>query len=155
VFALGLVHQQLMGSADLKTFDIGPFLAKLAANVIGAAADDRIRMTVDACPLKVGLDFAVPLGMVVTEIVTNSLKHAFPEGAGEVAVTLRPGAGDRVVLTVADNGRGQAVAPAGPERTGLGSSIVRKLVAQLAGEMNVRYEFGTITEISVPLPETA
>ena len=56
VFALGLVHQQLMGSADLKTFDIEPFLNELLANIMGGAAPAGIRLNVEACPLVVDLD---------------------------------------------------------------------------------------------------
>lgn len=152
VFALGLVHQQLMNSPDLKTFEIGPFLADLSANIVGGMADDRIRLTVDASPLKVGLDFAVPLGLLLTEIVTNSLKHAFPNGAGQIEVSLRVDTGERVVLTVADNGVGRPGEVQAEAKRGSGSSIINKLVAQLTGEMAVRHDAGTTTEIILPLP---
>jgi PAS domain S-box-containing protein len=152
VFALGLVHQQLMNSPDLKTFEIGPFLADLSANIVGGMADDRIRLTVDASPLKVGLDFAVPLGLLLTEIVTNSLKHAFPNGAGQIVVSLRVDTGERVVLTVADNGVGRPGEVQAEAKRGSGSSIINKLVAQLTGEMAVRHDAGTTTEIILPLP---
>jgi PAS domain S-box-containing protein len=153
VFALSLVHQQLMGSSNLKTFKLGPFLTELSTNIIGGAADDRITLTVDARPLDVGLDFAAPLGLLVTEIVTNSLKHAFPDGSGDIKVSLRVDAGKWVVLTVADNGQGQVNGHLIAARAGSGLSIVRKLVAQLGGEMSVRQVAGTTTEIVVPLPE--
>lgn len=154
VLALSLVHQQLMTSSDLKTFDIGPFVNALLANVISGAANERIRLKVDACPLEVGFDFAVPLGLLVTELVTNCLKHAFPEGEGEIVVALRVDERGTMTLTVADNGRGQASLPLKSAAAGSGLSIISKLVAQLSGEMTVRHDAGTTTEIFVPLMES-
>ena len=154
MFALGLVHQQLMGSPDLKTFDIGPFLTELSANIMGGASDDQIELKIDACPLDVGLDIAVPLGLLVTELVTNALKHAFPDGAtGRIMVSLGVDADKRMVLTVADNGVGHAGAAPQPAKPGTGSSIVRKLVSQLDGTMTVSSEAGTATTIIIPFPE--
>ncbi len=153
IFALGLVHHQLMGSSDLKTFDVAPFLQELLNNLAGGAGDDHIKLTVQAHPLDVGLDFAVPLGLLVTEIVTNSLKHAFPNGQGEVSVILRLEDPGKVLLIVSDNGQGHSRQPVTIGKIGLGSTIIKSLVAQLGGEMIVRQDPGTTTEISLPLPE--
>ena len=122
VFALGLVHQQLMGSADLKTFDIEPFLKELLTNIMGGSAPAGIKLNVETYPLVVDLDYAIPLGLLVTEIVTNSLKHAFSDGEGEIAVALRSISGEKVHLTVADNGRATPIKQrrlqrSGPEQT--------------------------------------
>ena len=154
VFALGLVHQQLMGSSNLKTFDVSPFLRELTANILEGAPDRRTKLTVSASPLDVGVDFAVPLGLLVTELVTNAFKHAFPEGGGEVFVTLHPNQRHEVVLTVSDNGQGPPQATPASRKAGLGSSIVRSLVAQLGGEMVARHQVGTTIEMTFPLPET-
>jgi PAS domain S-box-containing protein len=153
VYALGLVHQQLMGSADLKTFDVAPFLQELSRNILEGGDDRGVEVAIDACPLRVGLDFAIPLGLLVTELVTNSLKHAFPDRAGSISVRLQPGADGDVVLEVADDGQPQArsngVGPPGP---GLGMRIIKGLVDQLAGKMSVRHDGGTCTEIRTPMP---
>ena len=92
------------------------------------------------------------MGLLVTEIVTNSLKHAFAEGEGEIAVTLRSEADERVKLTVADNGRGHAHQPEDKPKAGAGTNIIRKLVAQLSGEMTVHRDGGTTMEIVMPQP---
>ena len=153
VFALGLVHQQLMGSADLKTFDVVPFLDELSKNILEGGGSSGINLSVDACTLEVGLDFAVPLGLLVTELVTNSLKHAFPGGDGTIAVTLRNDSDGRLVLIVSDNGVGPADLPAaGRSGAGLGTRIIANLVDQLEGTMMVRNQDGMTTEIRVPMP---
>ena len=151
VYALGLVHQQLMSSKNLKTFDVAPFLEELSANILQSADKDGVTLSVEACALDVGLDFAIPLGLLVTELVTNSLKHAFPQGGGHILVSLTEEAGDQVLLTIADNGRGVDTAPA----AGLGVGIVKGLVAQLDGSMRVTSEGGLRTEIRAAAPLAA
>lgn len=155
IYALGLVHQQLMASHDLQTFDIAPFLEELSGHIVEGGADGGIGITVDACALTVSLDFAIPLGLLVTELVTNSLKHAFPDGTGEVSVSLQKDEEiGEVILTVADNGCG-AASGNGKElyKTGLGTRIVEGLVHQLGGRMETRREGGMVTRIFLPSPE--
>lgn len=154
VFALGLVHHQLMGSANLRSFDVAPFLKELSENIVEGGADADIHLTVDAAPLDVGLDFAVPMGLLVTELVTNALKHAFPDRAGNVSVSLRRGEDGKVTLVVADDGQGQAPpdASASQSRPGLGTGIIAGLVEQLGGTMTTRSDNGMRTEIRVREP---
>jgi len=153
IYALGLVHHQLMGSADLKTFDIAPFLSELSTNLLEGSANGGVNLSVEAFPLDVGLDFAVPLGLLVTELVTNSLKHAFPEGIGNISVVLRPGTDGQLILIVSDDGRGQSSSvPTDRSKTGLGIGIVKRLVAQLEGTMIVRNDDGMTTEIRTAMP---
>ena len=154
VYALGLVHHQLMDSKNLKTFDIAPFLRQLSSNIVEAGAEEGVHLSVQAAPLDVGLDFAIPLGMLVTELVTNALKHAFPHGEGNIAVILERGDDGDVALIVSDDGQGRAEGKASPSapKVGLGTSIIAGLVAQLKGTMTMRSERGTWTEIRVAAP---
>jgi two-component sensor histidine kinase len=153
VHALGLVHHQLMNSANLKTFDIAPFLEELSGNILDGAATDGVRLDVRAMPLEVGLDFAIPLGLLVTELVTNALKHAFPDGTGTIDVSLRRGADGEVALIVSDNGIGmQAGAANAGHKPGIGSTIIDGLVAQLKGTMTMGSDHGTTTEIRIAAP---
>jgi two-component sensor histidine kinase len=155
IFALGLVHQQLMGSDDLQTFDFAPFLRELSENIVEGGAGREVTLSVDASPLTVGLDFAIPLGLLVTELVTNSLKHAFPDGKGNIDVLLQRYDDATVGLVVADNGGGDKIEQADGARPALGTSIIRGLVAQLKGTMVVRHDNGTRSEIRVPAPAPA
>ncbi len=154
IFALGLVHQQLMGSADLKTFDVVPFLDDLSKNILEGGGTSGVNISVDACRLDVGLDFAVPLGLLVTELVTNSLKHAFPHGKGTISVVLRNDVDGRLVLVVSDDGVGPSESFAfGKTGPGLGTRIITNLVGQLDGTMVTRTENGMTTEIRLALPD--
>jgi PAS domain S-box-containing protein len=153
VHALGLVHHQLMHSKNLKTFDIAPFLTELSSNLLSGGAGDGIALSVHAIPLEVGLDFAIPLGLLVAELVTNSLKHAFPQGKGTITVSLDRAEDGSVALVVSDNGRGRSVGDgAHGSISGIGTSIINGLVNQLQGTTIMGNEQGARTEIRVAAP---
>jgi two-component sensor histidine kinase len=153
IYALGLVHQQLMESADLSTFDIAPFLRELSRNILDGGASGDVSLNVEACALEVGLDFAIPLGLLVTELLTNSLKHAFPDQKGAVRVELSRADQGEVVLVVSDNGLGLG-SDDGVARTstGLGRKIIAGLVEQLQATMTVDGLRGLRTEIHIAAP---
>lgn len=153
VYALGLVHHQLMGSKDLQTFDIGPFLDVLSRRVVQASGGGAITLSVDAAPLAVGLDFAIPLGLIVTELVTNAIKHAFPTGEGHIKVGLQTSDNDQVLLTVTDNGQGLRRDDGEVASASLGSTIINGLVAQLRGRVMIfDTDGGVRAEVALPAP---
>jgi two-component sensor histidine kinase len=152
IHALGLVHHQLMGASDLKTFDVAPFLRQLLDIILNVHGASKVNFLVNAVPLTVDLDFAIPLGMIVTELVTNSLKHAFGRGGGIISVALRPDHNGLVVLTVSDNGRGQSdTVAAKSSDAAIGLKIVTGLVRQIGGALTVRSLNGTSTEVRTNL----
>jgi len=154
VYALGLVHQQLMTSHDLQTFDIAPFLKELAENVVASGATGEIDLDVEADALPVNLDYAVPLGLLVTELVTNAIKHAFPDGNGKISVRLVRREDDQTIeVIVADNGRGDGTDEM--SRTGLGKRLINGLVQQLQGQMEVTWQMGTMARVILPMPKLA
>ncbi|HEX3486925.1 MAG TPA: PAS domain S-box protein, partial [Micropepsaceae bacterium] len=154
VYTLGLVHHQLMGSDNLQTFDIAPFLQQLSNNLMQSSAKRNVRMSVSAIPLDVGLDFAIPLGLLVTELVTNSLKHAFSDGPGDIDVKLGRSETGKITLVVSDNGKGRKCGTviADQPKGGLGSRIIAGLVAQLDGTLSIQTANGTRSEFSVAAP---
>ena len=153
IHALGLVHQQLMGSNDLETFDIAPFLRELSENLLSASGKNGITVEVSAAPHFVNLDFAISVGLIVTELVTNSLKHAFDAPGGQIRVLLDERAGGDLALVVADNGR--AAGEPVTENKGLGTTILQGFVSQLRARMTVTRDKGTRTEIAIPFGSVA
>lgn len=160
--ALGLVHQRLLRSGDLATLNLKGFLEDLCGNIaFAASAEERgIRLEVVATPLPVDLDTAIPLGLLVNELVSNAFKHAYPgrEG-GTITVSVhRTPSGLR--LTVADDGVGAPDASSQPGDAGgdggrsVGLRIVRALVAQLNGHLHRSADAsGTRIEVDVPTGE--
>jgi two-component sensor histidine kinase len=130
VMSLAAVQQHLSFTAG--DVDVGPYLTKLcdslAASMIGNSRP--LTLKVDADDATLGSHEAVSLGLIVTELVINALKHAFPDGrSGCIVVDYRVGQ-QRWALSVADSGVGRLGA-AGRAKPGLGTSIVAGLAEQL------------------------
>ena len=151
VFALGLVHQQLMQSNNLATFNVRAFLYDLSANLAAWPATDQrgIKVTAEADPIAADLDFAGPLTLLINELVDGALKRRFPDGrAGRIAIALRKRSADTVVLTVSDNAEIAPVEPAEPE-----SRIMTALVKQLKGELTTARDGETVITVVMPHPK--
>ncbi|MBE0584784.1 MAG: HAMP domain-containing protein, partial [Desulfofustis sp.] len=89
--AMALVHEKLYQSQNLSEIDMGSYVREISQSlVVNMSSDERIELRVDIESMVLNIDYAVPLGLVVNEIVTNSLKHAFPGGrSGIIAIRLR------------------------------------------------------------------
>jgi len=155
VFALALVHQQLMSSDNFYTFPMAPFLKELCQNVADStgAADRGIAVSVKADPVTVNLDFAIPIGLLATELLNNALRHA---GTMEVTVDFRCCDSERAMLVVSDDGH---TAETEDKRLSIQGSFGSKLIAgftrQLDGRIKVLNQHGTRIEIHMPLPQVA
>jgi PAS domain S-box-containing protein len=134
VMSVATVQQQLRASGLNESIEIGPYLSKLCDTLAKSMIGDRrpLSVRVQASSGSGTSNMAVSLGLIVTELVINALKHAFPSGeAGEVLVSYDAG-GSGWTLSVSDNGTGAAGdVTAERPHTGLGTSIVEALSRQL------------------------
>jgi two-component sensor histidine kinase len=148
---LGLVHSQLMTSDNLTTFDIAPFLTELVENLSRTVRGSATRLTLENVSVRVGMDFALPLGLIITELVTNSIKHACA-GVGEtlVAITFDDDQEGGFWLTVADNGTDPETPARIKSGSGIGGKILRGLVTQMNGTMTVEFAGGTRVKVHLP-----
>ena len=122
----------------------------LGQQLSSAFGTDRsgIRLHVDADPVHLCLDRAVPCALVVNELVSNALKHAFPNGAaGEIYVILRSGGEGRITITVGDTGVGLPEGFDVQTSNSLGLRLLDTLVRRLRG--SVDYSTGRGTEFHV------
>ncbi|HNN94864.1 MAG TPA: sensor histidine kinase, partial [Pseudomonadota bacterium] len=112
ILAMALVHQKLYESRNLSRIDLGDYLRDLAAALVSGYSliPGQVKINTQAEAMVCLIDLAVPCGLVVTELVSNAFKHAFPRGQrGEIQITLSRIAASRVALRVADNGIGPPV----------------------------------------------
>jgi PAS domain S-box-containing protein len=140
VRAMSLTHQLLYERKDFSQLDLGEYLDRLAQLLLGAYRPRTKRVALQPelpdHPVYIDLERAVPCGLIVCELVTNALKHAFPgDRGGKVSIGLVAIDGNTIEITVADDGVGL---PAGFDLTAvksLGLQLVPLLVDQLHGEM--------------------
>ena len=146
VRSMALIHEQLYRSEDLTRIDFAAYVEQLIAHLqhgFGNSAR-RVDVRLDVQPVPLSIDLAIPCGMIVNELVSNALEHAFPDGSpGEIHVEFT-GDKDSYRLTVADNGVGMSTEPAdGQQETSLGMKVVQALARQLHGEFSFRQEGGS------------
>jgi two-component sensor histidine kinase len=153
---LGLVHQQLMRSPDLVTFNARDFLSDLCTNlaVLFEETHQGVRLEYFSDDFPLDLDHAIPLGLVINDLVSNAFKHAFPNNqTGTVQVSLVLRDVGTVCLSVQDNGVGMSLEAVSP--TSVGHQIIEALLAQLDATMTISGKSGTVIEIILPLPAGA
>lgn len=149
VLSISLVHETLYQAGDLARLEFGPYLHALAEQLVKGWEGTRINLTVNAESVQLGVDTAIPCGLIVNELVTNSLKHAFPKrNEGAIRVALEPAEKQGWLnLSIEDDGVGL---PEGAERGrpgSLGMELVATLVRQLRGRTEIRRNPGTAFEI--------
>jgi PAS domain S-box-containing protein len=150
VQCMALIHDRLNRNSSLSRVDFHEYVETLSRDLLYSRSVDpeRIRLQFDLEPVALGSGQAVPCGLVLNELVTNALKHAFPDGRrGEILVSLSCDQNDRVRLKVADNGIGLACRPDSRASTSLGLHIVDILAHQLDAEL--RQEPGPGTAFSL------
>jgi two-component sensor histidine kinase len=133
VMSVATVQQQLQASGLNESIEIGPYLSKLCDSLAKSMVGDRrpVSIKVQATSGRAVSSEAVSLGLIVTELVINALKHAFPSGeTGEILVGY-DARGPDWTLSVSDNGAGSGDVSAERPHTGLGTSIVEALARQL------------------------
>jgi two-component sensor histidine kinase len=151
IAAVGDLHRNLYTSDDVRSVDLGAYLASVLDAVRLSVADTGSAATVSFQPASVlcRTDKAVPVGMIVTELVTNALKYAYPDRSGEVRVALAADP-EGIELTVADDGVGWR--GAGPARgSGLGSRIIASMAKSLDSQVDyLDVPTGTCARLKVP-----
>lgn len=144
VQSMGILHQKLYQGENLSTIDMLDYFKNLSDNVLNVfQAHDQVHIKLDMGAIDLDTDTAVPIGLIVNELLTNSLKYAFPEGKkGEIAIRLEETAANALELEVADNGIG-IQDEVSSEGTGFGSQLIQLLTQQLQGNLTTDFSSGS------------
>lgn len=143
--AMALIHQKLYQSTDLKNIDFGDYIRNLTTELFQSMVMvfDNIKLEFNVEDIKVDLNMVVPLGLIVNELVTNSIKHAFP-GDKHGTITLELYRKDKdIVLKVSDDGVGLPEDLDYRNADSLGLKLVTTLIRQINGELTVDKSQGT------------
>jgi len=158
VLSMSLIHEQIYQSETLSDLNFGAYIEALASQVFGAYCvnPSRIHLELSVEPINLGLDHAIPCGLILNELLSNSLKHAFSDGReGVIRVSLSHPATDRVELTVEDNGVGLPTDFRAEQSRTLGLQVVSTLIRQLGAELSVNGVGGASFRFAWKLPEAA
>lgn len=144
IYAMSLIHQKLYQSEDLKTIDMKVYLhefIRYLADSFGSI--DLIHFQLDIEPLKLGVSQAIPLGLIINEAVTNSIKYAFPENRmGLISVQLHQSEA-QIKLIVSDNGIGIHTGIGKNEVNSLGIDLMKGLSKDINGKIFFDIKNGT------------
>jgi two-component sensor histidine kinase len=146
VQSIALVHEKLYQSADLAHVGFSDYAAALLDNLFETfdAHERGISKIVDVGAVRLGVDIAVPCGLIVNELVTNALKHAFPNGRkGTVRVVLCEGEDGALDLTVGDDGVGMPPDLDPRKTSSLGLDLVFTFAAQIDATVEIGNQNGT------------
>ena len=161
LYSIALVHDRIYTSEDFTSVDLTEYITKLAGTVIGASGGESpdIDVEMDVRDIKVSLDKAVPLALILNELITNSFKHGLSaaeihqRGRGKKLIVTGRVSDRQAVITVQDNGPGF---PEGfdPNTTpSLGFQIASALTLQIEGTLSCRSDGGARCELTFPLSE--
>ena len=151
VMILVEIYEHLLGSDLGRTIDFGGYLSSLCSSfaALHTPAHPKIALTCQTVPVSLGLDTVTALGLVASELVTNSYTHAFPDGVGTIKVSLSVNrSGDQATMSFIDDGVGFADVGES-KRHGVG--LVKRLMEQVGGSATLRSDHGSEWTLTFPV----
>jgi two-component sensor histidine kinase len=140
VRSMALIHERLYVSPNLGSVDMGKYTRNLVSDLRHSyrAEDSSVRLTLNIEDIPLAITEAIPCGLIINELVSNALKHAFPMGEeGEITIQLQRGSANQITLIVSDNGIGFPEQVDFRKSLSLGLTLVNSLVDQLEGTIEL------------------
>lgn len=156
VQSMGIIHQKLYQGNNVGSIDMKDYFLNLSDGILDTFnAEDKVKIECAMEQLELDVDTAVPIGLIVNELLTNALKYAFPkDNKGEIKISLTKSNPETLDLEVVDNGIGKTIG-AGPKGTGFGSQLIKLLTQQLNGQMEEKHDNGTSISFKFKLKSAA
>jgi two-component system, sensor histidine kinase PdtaS len=150
VHAMSLIHQKLYNTENVSTIDMSNYIRELISYLADSYdTGQRIRFNLNIEPLEMDVSQAIPLGLILNEAITNSIKYAFPDNRnGLISVSLEKNTDNRYLLTIADNGIGMPPGFDNKKPGSLGISLMKGLSEDLDGSSSIENDNGTTIKIS-------
>ncbi len=148
--SMASVHEIMYQSEDLTRIDFAEYTQRVARQLIAVYSidPDVVKMIINCFDVSLGIDEAVPCGLIINELLSNALKHAFPDGkGGEIHVDFYPDGDDGMTLVIGDNGIGLPEEINIKEAKTFGLQLVAGLVGQLDGTLAIERDGGTTFRI--------
>lgn len=155
VKSMALIHEKLYQSGDLANIDFKEYIKKLANFLLQSYGvnQSKIRFKNNVHGVQLGVDTAVPCGLIINELVSNSLKHGFKDSAGgEIKIDMGYDENNKLILKISDNGSGIPKDFNFEKSESLGLRLVHNLTTQLNGEIKFFNNNGTKIKLVFPDP---
>lgn len=146
VKSMALIHQKLYQRENLAGVEMKDYLTTLGESLLDTFGEraEAVTLAITMDEVELDVDTAVPIGLIVNELITNSLKYAFPDNTtGIISVCLIRNSAQKLELTVSDNGVGKTDNFDSKERTSFGSRLIHLLSLQLNGKVTTDHSNGT------------
>ncbi|MFB2939174.1 PAS domain S-box protein [Aerosakkonemataceae cyanobacterium BLCC-F154] len=146
VKAMALIHEKLYQSSDLARIPVSEYIYQLADNLVNSYAlkANHIKLNISVDKIFLDVDTAIPCGLIINELLSNSLKYAFPNNkSGEIDIEFKLVEPEKLFLKISDNGIGLPANFQLEEAESLGLQLVSNLTEQLAGNLTVNSNCGT------------
>ncbi|NOZ60933.1 MAG: PAS domain S-box protein [Calditrichaeota bacterium] len=152
IYTMALVHEKLYQSAQFSAVNMKQYIQDLLQQLSAIYdLDSRIHIHFFGEEIYLDMDRAIPCALILNELITNAIKHAFPDGkSGDIIVRLKKADNERIVIICRDNGIGLPLTNSIDNSASLGLQLVKILTEQLEGKLTIKREQGTQFEISFP-----
>ncbi|SFZ93970.1 Two-component sensor histidine kinase, contains HisKA and HATPase domains [Flaviramulus basaltis] len=156
VHSMSMIHQKLYQGKNLATIEMKDYLINLGHHILDSfGLEDRIELEYAMNTIELDVDTAVPLGLIVNELLTNALKYAFPDNRkGNIKIGLQEIENNTLRLEVADDGVGQQLEKP-TKGTGFGTQLINLLILQLGGSIKKEDKKGTSISFEFKLEKAA
>ncbi len=143
--SMALIHEKLYQSTDLKRINFGEYIHSLAFDIFDTynIAPDRIKLVINVEKVMLDINTAIPLGLIINELLTNSLKYAFPDDKNGIITIIFSKTDNKFTLIIKDNGIGLKPGIDFRNTDSLGLELVNNLTRQIDGAVELNYEGGS------------
>jgi PAS domain S-box-containing protein len=154
--SMALIHEQLYQAPNLGRVDMVGYVSRLAAGIHDALSPGNdVTLDLQVCDARLAVDAAIPCGLILNELISNAMKHAFPAGrTGSILVSFQAteleGGARALCLSVSDDGIGLSASVDPSQATTLGLRLVQILTHQLNGTLSIHRGTGTRFEVTFP-----
>lgn len=157
IHSMSLVHSMLYRAPDLNKIKLDKYISSLCKELMNSLEPMRsITLNESYYDLEMPINKAIPIGLIINEAVTNSIKHAFPIGHPDPEIIIKmENTGTEIQITIGDNGKGMGNKITSPEKEKtLGVSLIHSLTEQIDGKVVFLNENGTKIRVSFNIGET-
>jgi len=150
IHSMAIIHDSLYQSEDFENLNLGDYISTLCKHFQQSLGENKIKVKLDMSYVNVPINQAVSLGFILSELLTNAHKHAFPTNEGIISIKLEL-KGEKIIILFSDDGVGFPKEISSKKSSAFGISLVESLTDQLDGELETIHGKGLQYILSIPI----